>query len=300
MTQMVSNNLTQTATVNSFNMISAAGVSEFEVLDAFPGWTLSRGNGFLKPSVQVASTECVLVVCIRGQLLLSLDDTDYSLGERQVFLLNGGDAARLSEASEGTETDFWLVRIPASRIYQLLIHQGRQIGGSQLVFTPAVAKGHDAMLASHLITKLVESGDYSTCSYCIQLLETCIVGLWEFNVRSFYQSSDLTDRRLIKCRDYMLDHLKGDIDFENVANQIGLTARSLYRLFKLNINKTPHEYLKLLKMEAIYRELANPEVDTSVTSLALEYGFKNLGRFSSQYKSCFGELPSVTYKNSRF
>ena len=54
-------------------------------------------------------------------------------------------------------------------------------------------------------------------------------------------------------------------------------------------------YLKARRLDATYRELLGAEADsTTVTEVALRYGFNHLGKFAIEYKQAFGESPSVT------
>ena len=62
----------------------------------------------------------------------------------------------------------------------------------------------------------------------------------------------------------------------------------------------PLQYLKHCRLEAARRELSSAERDqTTVTEVALRYGFYHLGRFSGLYRETFGELPSETLKHQR-
>ena len=59
-------------------------------------------------------------------------------------------------------------------------------------------------------------------------------------------------------------------------------------------------YLKHCRLEAAHRELMSAERDqTTVTVVALQYGFYHLGRFAGAYRETFGELPSETLKHPR-
>ena len=61
---------------------------------------------------------------------------------------------------------------------------------------------------------------------------------------------------------------------------------------------TPLEYIRRLKVQAIYQELARGDRRTNITDIALKYGFSNPGRFSQHYKRYIGELPSQTLKQT--
>ena len=58
---------------------------------------------------------------------------------------------------------------------------------------------------------------------------------------------------------------------------------------------TPNRYLWLRRMNLARRALgcANAE-RTTVTEIATDYGFWELGRFSVAYRTLFGETPSTT------
>ncbi len=53
------------------------------------------------------------------------------------------------------------------------------------------------------------------------------------------------------------------------------------------------ELLRNLRLDAARQRLLS-ERSSSVTDVALEFGFGHLGRFSAYYRSRFGELPRQT------
>lgn len=76
-------------------------------------------------------------------------------------------------------------------------------------------------------------------------------------------------------------------------------ATSLLREFRKRSRIPPLQYFKNCRLEAARRELACAErEETSVTNVAMRYGFYHLGRFAGYYKHAFGELPSETLGRS--
>jgi AraC-like DNA-binding protein len=80
-----------------------------------------------------------------------------------------------------------------------------------------------------------------------------------------------------------------------VALAVGVSLRSLTTCCQEHLGMSPKKYLGLRRMHLARRALigADPRV-TTVTNIATQYGFWQLGRFSVDYKSIFGESPSVT------
>jgi AraC-like DNA-binding protein len=61
---------------------------------------------------------------------------------------------------------------------------------------------------------------------------------------------------------------------------------------------SPHRYLWLRRMNLARGALARTDARTrTVTEIAGDYGFGELGRFAVSYRRLFGESPSVTLRH---
>lgn len=90
------------------------------------------------------------------------------------------------------------------------------------------------------------------------------------------------------------------IPFEKLVEISGVSARSLHSGFRRFRNTTPMGYLKFVRLKHARKLLLEVEPNaTSVTEIAMQSGFTHLSKFSSDYRTMFGELPSETMFRSR-
>ena len=62
-----------------------------------------------------------------------------------------------------------------------------------------------------------------------------------------------------------------------------------------HLGMSPKEYLSLRRMNMARHELREADsTATTVTDIAMRYGFWELGRFAVGYRRLFGEAPSAT------
>ncbi|NIZ13566.1 AraC family transcriptional regulator [Phaeobacter sp. HF9A] len=94
---------------------------------------------------------------------------------------------------------------------------------------------------------------------------------------------------------YMMAHLKDPLSTEAVAQAAGISQRTLRAHFAEACGVSPGRWLLQQRLTAARRDLT--EGATSVTEVALQYAFGNVGRFSRAYRDAYGEYPSQTLTN---
>ena len=100
------------------------------------------------------------------------------------------------------------------------------------------------------------------------------------------------------AEDYLCARLDQPVSRAELAEASSASIRTLSRGFMRRHSMGPMQFLKARRLDAAYRDLlgANPE-STSVTEVALRYGFNHLGKFASDYRQAFRESPSVTLRS---
>ncbi|MFY0989797.1 AraC family transcriptional regulator [Halomonas sp. C05BenzN] len=92
-----------------------------------------------------------------------------------------------------------------------------------------------------------------------------------------------------------LDRPLGLADLERAA---GVSRERLYRDFHTHYGVSPIAHFRQLRFNFVRRRLERAVPGESVSSIAMDCGFHQLGRFSKEYKVRFGELPSETLKRT--
>lgn len=81
----------------------------------------------------------------------------------------------------------------------------------------------------------------------------------------------------------------------DICMQVGVSERTLQYAFRTYVYMSPLAYLRMCRLNRVRKTLlASDPQTTTVTAVAMRYGFLHLGRFSLDYKRAFNEPPSAT------
>jgi transcriptional regulator GlxA family with amidase domain len=99
------------------------------------------------------------------------------------------------------------------------------------------------------------------------------------------------------AEDYALSHADDRVYVTDLCRAAAVSERALQYAFKEVMGLTPVAYLIRLRLHRVRQALlAATHGSTTVSALALDWGFWHFGEFSRAYKDCFGELPSDTLR----
>jgi AraC-like DNA-binding protein len=94
------------------------------------------------------------------------------------------------------------------------------------------------------------------------------------------------------------DNLAQPVYSGELAQQIGVSVRTMHDAVKQYRGMPLHRYLRLRRLWLVRKRLI--EGSHSVKACALAFGFWHLGDFSMSYRLQFGETPSETLARSRY
>ena len=101
-----------------------------------------------------------------------------------------------------------------------------------------------------------------------------------------------------RARAFIDGRFREPVHMADLCRATGVGLRTLQRCFKQCFGVTVTDYLKTMRLDAAYRDLiaAHPLRDT-VTTIALRNGCRHLGRFSSEFRERFGQMPRETLRS---
>jgi AraC-like DNA-binding protein len=140
---------------------------------------------------------------------------------------------------------------------------------------------------------------------CSEVTRALAAGLTHVLVRCLAEGHSLEQsvgaRRHDTALNRFVEFLRANPDrpifLAEICAAIGIAERTLRASCEEHLGIGPIRYLTLRRMHLVRRALlhSNPS-KTTVTQIATEHGFWELGRFSVAYRTLFGESPSETLR----
>jgi AraC-like DNA-binding protein len=100
---------------------------------------------------------------------------------------------------------------------------------------------------------------------------------------------------LRRAEEYICENLGNPITRDQLAEVSCCSIRTLSRSFEKKYGIGPMAFIKQRRLDAAYLELLSAKPDTTtVTQVAINYGFAHTGKFAIEYGKAFGESPSTS------
>lgn len=125
-------------------------------------------------------------------------------------------------------------------------------------------------------------------------------------MKTITQTSTRADRPRItrpqivsRLEAFLQAHFDEPIHIAQLCDVTGVSERSLRNACHAVWGTSPKRYLTRRRMEAVRHALAVAHPgEATVTRIATDHGFFELGRFAATYSSLFGERPSETLRGA--
>ena len=96
-------------------------------------------------------------------------------------------------------------------------------------------------------------------------------------------------RRIVQAKIYMDNFYAEKIDLDNISDEAYFSKFHFIRLFKSIYGKTPHQYLRTVRIEKAQQHL---QCNTSVKETCYLVGFDSVSSFSGLFTRIVGKTPS--------
>jgi len=240
-------------------------------------------------------------VVTRGECCWTFPDEKLRLSRGQALMMNPGEQIDLTYSADCEKV---IVKVPEELIRDGCLDRADHVSSSGVRFERRVIELEQSLGFMRLLDALLlEANETEVDLSHLQLpYRDILIGklLQQFeNNAAADERQHLHDRSFTQLLSYIEANIRQDISVEELAQIGNVSVRTVYNLFARYFNVTPKLFIKQTKLKSLREELTGSRAVRNVTEVALDYGFTHLGRFSSDYRKMFGELPSETLRRCR-
>jgi transcriptional regulator GlxA family with amidase domain len=115
--------------------------------------------------------------------------------------------------------------------------------------------------------------------------------------RSHSPARQLRREMVKRAETFLFAHIDQSVPIASLCEAVGISGRNLRHAFREVHGMSPKRWAVRARLDVVRRALCQREAaGASVTAIATEHGFFELGRFAGTYKAVFGETPSATLR----
>ncbi|MGP3945894.1 AraC family transcriptional regulator [Streptomyces sp. 6N106] len=238
---------------------------------------------------------------LAGEIAARRGDRQAVLSQARAGVYNPGDAQELCQNRHGTR--FLGLRIDAGLVRrELAALTGRPDAPAVRFDLPLDLSQPRGRAVKLLIESLIEQLDSGDPLFQRQELQQsqlrCIVTALllaqphTHTVTLHAAPATPHPKALRSALAFVEDNLPEPLSLGWIAEAAGCSARTLSGMFREELDTSPMSYVRGLRLDRIRHDILT--TDDSIGDIAYRWGVTHLGRFASEYRSRFGELPSAT------
>ncbi len=115
-----------------------------------------------------------------------------------------------------------------------------------------------------------------------------------FTARLGLRSNGVAPRHVRLVEGFIEDNADKPLTLQDLIAVSGVSSRALFDGFRRFRGTSPLAHLRMVRLTRVRNQLLNGDDSETVTSIATQWGFYQLGRFAAAYRATFGETPSET------
>lgn len=147
----------------------------------------------------------------------------------------------------------------------------------------------DTLLAVFAVQEAEEISQLKTLELLLRLWSSLYEKIGVAELRAIPPSSAHTQARLQIMMQFIHKNYAHQITLQDIAHIVSLSKSSVLNIFKKNLHTSPVSYLVDYRLKQAARLLVNTE--NSITAIAQDTGFENMGYFCRKFKSVFQMTP---------
>jgi AraC-like DNA-binding protein len=228
-----------------------------------------------------------LTVCLSDGIKCYADDREAVCNKNDVYISFKDEIHKINSKRASTYQFIALNLVPESKMNFLLTElRGRYKGGEKINNDKEIPR---IMNEIFLYVRLQEDAQYNNFLINAKITEILVRLLHgkKYNLIDQKNSAELIPRICNYIDNYYLEIES----LSELAPHFGYTYEYLSALFKKNMKKSLHEYLKIKKMERAQILLSENKMTVSEVSSVLGYASPN--NFTRAYQNHFGRNPTA-------
>ena len=250
-------------------------------------------GGAVRVTSPALGTDFHVQILLRGHCLSQVQGQEHRYVPGELPLINPDDPGDLTYS---VDCEKFIVKLPLRLFEQACVQQRGSVPTRGLRFAQArhaLVTLDDLLALIALICREAEAPEPCPVAPLYErILASKLLSLMTLDDSPRVSRQALDFERLLH---YIDEHLQEDLGIRELTALMHVSERKLYLLFERGLGLAPMDYVRQRRLERI-RQLLQTAEATSVTAVALDYGFLNLGRFAQAYRARFGELPSQTWR----
>ena len=101
------------------------------------------------------------------------------------------------------------------------------------------------------------------------------------------------------CERLVLSGIETSLAMHEIAQRSGYSQRSLELIFRRGVGMTPARWFMTARLNGALRDLLTCDEASTISTIAMKWGFVHMSRFAQYYRKAFGESPNETLKRPR-